>query len=118
MDTDRFRVPAGKGKIRLEDYDPSDTAGLDSKKEGRRRLEEGIERLRGAETDMVFVLGHPGYYSRFGFEPAGRLGAPYPIPEKDADAWMAWDLRGDLRGVAMGEVRCAEAIDRPEYWRE
>jgi predicted N-acetyltransferase YhbS len=87
---------------------------------GRALIDEGIECLRAAETDLVFVLGHPGYYSRFGFAPAGLLGlqAPYPIPEEDADAWMVQDLRGGMTGVAMGEVRCAAALDRPEYWRE
>jgi len=35
--------------------------------------------------DLVPVLGHPEYYSSYGFKPAGNLGfdAHYPIPEKN-----------------------------------
>jgi predicted N-acetyltransferase YhbS len=43
---------------------------------------------------FVLVLGHPGYYPRFGFEPAAPLGILGP--EDFGDAWMlarlaAWD---------------------------
>ncbi|HST40346.1 MAG TPA: hypothetical protein VLK58_12605, partial [Conexibacter sp.] len=40
---------------------------------------------------LVSVLGHPGYYPRFGFERAAPLGvqAPFEVPD---DAWMALRL--------------------------
>ena len=43
---------------------------------------EGLKQLAESGVDLVFVLGHPGYYPKFGFRPAGALGfeAPYPIP--------------------------------------
>jgi len=69
---------------------------------------------------VAFVLGHPGYYPRFGFEPALRYGlaAPYPIPEDASDAWMVAELQpGALRALS-GTVRVAEALMKPEYWRE
>jgi putative acetyltransferase len=83
-------------------------------------IARGVELLSQAGVDLVFVAGHPGYYPRHGFEPAGRLGlaAPYPIPEKDADAWMVRALAPGLIGSVSGKVICAEALDRPEYWRE
>jgi putative acetyltransferase len=74
--------------------------------------------IKGVE--LVFVLGHPGYYPRHGFTPAGVLGfhAPYPIPEKNADAWMVQELHPGVIGRARGKILCADAINRPEYWRE
>jgi len=80
----------------------------------------GVELLAEGGADLVFVAGHPGYYPRHGFEVAGRLGfaPPYPIPEKDADAWMVRALTTGLVGSVSGKVICAEALDRPEYWRE
>jgi predicted N-acetyltransferase YhbS len=71
-------------------------------------------------VELVFVLGHPGYYPRFGFKPAGVLGfeAPYPIPEKHADAWMVRELRAGIIGSVRGKVVCADTLSRPEYWRE
>jgi len=87
---------------------------------GQALIHDGLRRLTHAGVDLVFVLGHPGYYPRCGFEPAGRLGidAPYPIPEKNAGAWMVRALRAEVIGSVSGRVRCAEALDRPEYWRE
>jgi len=87
---------------------------------GSRLIGEGLARLREAGTDLVFVLGYPHYYTRYGFAPAGPLGfaAPYPIPEKDADAWMVLALKENVIGTLQGRVACANALDRPEYWRE
>jgi PPK2 family polyphosphate:nucleotide phosphotransferase len=44
MGHDKFRVRPGK-KFRLEDHDPADTDGFESKEDGRRRLEKGCQRL-------------------------------------------------------------------------
>lgn len=87
---------------------------------GQALIREGLDRLTASGVDLVFVLGHPGYYPKAGFTPAGVYGltAPYPIPEKDAGAWMVRDLTGGLLGQVTGEVRCARALDRPEHWRE
>ncbi len=91
-----------------------------NKRVGTALVEAGLDRLRAAGTELVFVLGHPGYYPRFGFRPAGALGldAPYPIPAKDADAWMVLDLSGGTLGQARGVVICCNALSKPEHWRE
>ena len=80
----------------------------------------GLKALEASGCGLVFVLGDPGYYARHGFEPAGRFGfaAPYPIPDAHADAWMVRALRPGIVGAVRGTVRCAAALDRPEYWRE
>ena len=87
---------------------------------GGRLIQEGLQRLTASGVDLVFVLGHPEYYPRHGFRPAGVQGfdAPYPIPEVHADAWMVQALRPGVIDQASGTVKCAEALDRPEHWRE
>jgi len=87
---------------------------------GAHLIAHGLKRLTQDGVDLVFVLGHPDYYPRCGFEPAGRLGfeAPYPIPEMHADAWMVQALRPGVIGSAHGRVQIATAIDKAEYWRE
>ena len=87
---------------------------------GGKLIEKGLDILSKSGVDLVFVLGHPGYYPRHGFKPAGALGleAPYPIPEKHADAWMVQELRPGLIGSVRGKVACADALSRPEHWRE
>ena len=83
-------------------------------------IRAGLERLGGEGAGLVFVLGHPGYYPRFGFATAGTLGfqAPYPIPEKNADAWMVQELNPGYIGRVSGTVRCSDALNHPDLWRE
>ncbi|WP_400190787.1 GNAT family N-acetyltransferase [Hymenobacter sp. B81] len=71
---------------------------------GGRLIEAGLAAARQLGYCSVIVLGHPGYYPRFGFEPAGRWGieAPFAVP---AEAFMALELApGALTGAA-GTVR-------------
>ena len=83
-------------------------------------IEEVLWVAGGLGVGLVFVLGHPTYYPRHGFEPAGRLGfeAPFPIPEEHAEAWMVRALVPGLLGSIRGRVACADVMNRPELWRE
>jgi putative acetyltransferase len=85
---------------------------------GGRLIAHGIQRLCESGVALVFVLGHPEYYPRHGFAPAHLEGllAPYPISPEDA--WMVRELRHGVLGSVRGTVVCAQAMDRPEYWRE
>jgi putative acetyltransferase len=85
---------------------------------GGRLIARGVELLARSGVELVFVLGHPGYYPRHGFEPAGRHGLAAPYPISPEEAWMVRALRPGLIGSVRGTVVCAEAMDRPEYWRE
>lgn len=87
---------------------------------GQTLINAGLERLKQDGTDLVFVLGHPGYYPRCGFAPAGVQGlqAPYPIPDKDADAWMVQELKPGVIGRASGTLKCAHALDEQQHWVE
>jgi predicted N-acetyltransferase YhbS len=87
---------------------------------GGRLIRDGLRRLAVVGVELVFVLGHPAYYPRHGFQPAGIRGftAPYPIAEEHAEAWMVQELRSGVIGTVKGTVTCAEALDRPEHWRE
>ena len=87
---------------------------------GGRLVEEGLLRLKRADVDLVFVLGHPGYYPRFGFVEAGVNGfqAPYPIPPQSAGAWMVKGLQPGLIDELSGRVICADSINDAKYWQE
>ncbi len=87
---------------------------------GKRLIAAGLESLEAMDVGLVFVLGHPGYYPRSGFEPAGVHGftAPYPIPDEHAEAWMVKALRSGLLGQVTGRVRCAAALDHEALWVE
>ena len=87
---------------------------------GGELIEYGLQVLLESGVDLVFVLGHPKYYPRYGFKPAGNFGfdAPYPIPDKNADAWMVRALRPEVIGAFSGKVICADKMNNPKYWRE
>lgn len=87
---------------------------------GGKLVEYGLRVLSRSAVDLVFVLGYPEYYQRYGFRPAGILGfdAPYPIPERNADAWMVRALQPGAIGTFGGKVICADTLNKPEYWRE
>jgi len=87
---------------------------------GKALAEKGLKVLSNAGTHLVFVLGHPSYYPRFGFRPAGVMGfeATYPILEKNADAWMVRELTPDTLDRFSGKIICADTMNRPEYWAE
>ena len=87
---------------------------------GSRLVERGLQVLTQRGVGLVFVLGHPGYYRRFGFRPAAALGfdAPYPIAPQHLDAWMVLELRAGVIGTCAGRVICADSLSRPRYWRE
>lgn len=60
-------------------------------------VQHGLEFLRGRGERIVIVVGHPGYYPRFGFstDRAKSLESPFP-----REAFMAMELRtGALDGI-------------------
>lgn len=83
-------------------------------------IKEGLKELAESGVDLVFVLGHPGYYPKFGFQTAGLLGfqAPYPIPAQHADAWMVQQLNAGVIGSIEGRVQCSRSLNQPQHWRE
>lgn len=87
---------------------------------GGKLIKHGLEFLSQQGVDLVFVVGHPQYYPKYGFTPAYKLGfdPPYPLPKKVADAWMVQALRPNILGSVSGRVLCCDVLNKPEYWRE
>ena len=72
----------------------------------------GLEVCRAKGKEAVLVLGHPGYYPRFGFsvELGRRVQSPY-----SGDSWMALELkRGALEGIS-GSVQYPAAFGLLEH---
>jgi putative acetyltransferase len=73
-------------------------------------VREGLQNCAEQGHRIVVVLGHPGYYPRFGFSAA--LARPLKAPFS-GEAFMALELaKGALDGVA-GEVRYAPPFGLP-----
>jgi putative acetyltransferase len=74
-------------------------------KRGRTRLlSRGVERLRDDGCPFVVVIGHPEFYPRFGFQPAGAHGltCEWEVP---AEAFMVKSLNPEVSGSLAGLVR-------------
>jgi putative acetyltransferase len=68
---------------------------------GSRLIRDALGRAEAAGEPAVLVEGIPGYYPRFGFEPAGPLGFVPPSPTIPVEAFMVRRLPGyrpDLAG--------------------
>ena len=63
-------------------------------------VEDGLRRCREEGYRFVVVLGHPNYYPRFGFVPAGRFGIKSEYDVAD-EVFMVMELQeGALSGCA------------------
>jgi putative acetyltransferase len=77
---------------------------------GAALIEVGLNECQRLGHRIVIVVGHPGYYPRFGFTVAKESGisAPFPCPD---EAFMALPLEpGALDGIC-GMVRYPDAFD-------
>lgn len=84
-------------------------------------IEHGKEVLSKMGSELIFVLGHINYYPKYGFiNNAAQFGyyTPYPIPEEVADAWMVLELAPNALQKNVRRVIFADALMKPEYWRE
>lgn len=76
---------------------------------GKALVQSGIEKIRVAGHGAIVVLGHPSYYSRFGFKSASEFGLCWEVPGHE-EAFFAMELRPGFLGVRPGTVRY-----RPEF---
>jgi putative acetyltransferase len=79
---------------------------------GAALIGESLARARETAFPLVVVIGHPGYYPRFGFESGASFGVvdPYGAPP---EAWMALRLPA-YTPEARGHVTYAEAFSQVE----
>jgi putative acetyltransferase len=77
---------------------------------GKALIEAGIDKIRASGEPFVIVLGHPGYYPRFGFIPASRFWIRCEYDGVPDEAFMILVLKdGVLAGIS------GVAKYRPEF---
>jgi len=77
---------------------------------GSELVNRGLARCRELEAAAVFVLGHPDYYPRFGFQPAAPRGFRYK-KERFDPFFFVIELEEGFRETASGLVRYHSAFD-------
>jgi putative acetyltransferase len=78
---------------------------------GTALVEAGLARARAAGAELVFVLGEPAYYRRFGFRPAGERSIVWEHAAP-AEAFMALALGPGAGAATRGVLRYHAAFDR------
>jgi putative acetyltransferase len=83
---------------------------------GSALVEAGLDAVCALGEQLVFVLGDPAFYGRFGFEPAHPKGMRPPHPVELEAAWQVRALEpGAFDGVE-GVVHLGEALEDPKHW--
>ncbi|MEN8158874.1 MAG: N-acetyltransferase [Myxococcota bacterium] len=77
---------------------------------GSALIRAGIEACRPLGWELLFVLGNPSYYGRFGFRLAAPLGLHYASHDFDV-AFQVQELRPGALAGAAGWVRYHPAFD-------
>jgi putative acetyltransferase len=78
---------------------------------GSALVRRGLAELRTRRCPFVVVVGHPGYYPRFGFEPASRRNLTSQWPGMPDDAFMAIVFDEDAMRNVSGVTRYREEFD-------
>lgn len=84
---------------------------------GGKLIKEGLNLLTESGVQLVFVLGHPGYYPSHGFIPANPPGFEAPF-QASGKAWMVQELSPGALESTGGQVLCADALNELKHWRE
>ncbi len=79
---------------------------------GGRLVRAGLEGCRNLGHEIVVVVGHPTYYPRFGFVPAGPKGmsCEFEVPE---DVFMVLELRAEALVGRGGVVKFQPELSEP-----
>lgn len=77
---------------------------------GTKLINQALQRAKELNYSSVVVLGHPGYYPRFGFKPASNWEITPPFAVQN-EAFMAIELIQDGLTNLKGEVQYSAAFD-------
>ncbi|GHV93620.1 N-acetyltransferase [Spirochaetia bacterium] len=77
---------------------------------GSALIRHSLERARQMYLRAVLIMGHPGYYPRFGFTGAANFGITL-ADGAGHDAFMALELVPGTLTAAGGRWQCAKAFD-------
>jgi len=84
---------------------------------GSALVREGLAREKEGGSSACLVLGDPGYYGRFGFEPGHKIAPPYPLPQDWSAAWQVLALNGG-DAVPEGQLEVPWPWKSESYWSD
>lgn len=71
---------------------------------GKALILEGLDRCRTLGYDLVFLIGHPEYYPKLGFQPARQYGFDLKQFEVPDEVFMVCELKEGALQKGKGEL--------------
>ncbi|MFC7682136.1 GNAT family N-acetyltransferase [Paenibacillus sp. GCM10028914] len=81
---------------------------------GSALIHEGLERCRQFDIPLVFLIGHPEYYSRFDFVKAVDYGFELKQFEVPDEVFMVYEVQAGALNRYKGELRYSKAFFNQE----
>lgn len=73
-------------------------------------IKEALNRCKQFNIPLVFLIGHPSYYPRFGFVKAGHHGFQLKQFEVPEEVFMVYEIEDGALGRFNGELRYSDAF--------
>lgn len=83
---------------------------------GSKLVRHGLERMGRQAVPVVFVLGAPGFYGRFGFTADATVAPPHSLPPQWIDAWQSITLR-PIASTLHGKLQVPPPWQPAALWR-
>lgn len=77
---------------------------------GGQLITEGIKRCQAAGYPLIFLIGHPEYYPKFGFKPARSYGLDLKQYEVPDEVFMVYEAIEGALATVKGELRYPETF--------
>ncbi|OAB38832.1 GCN5 family acetyltransferase [Paenibacillus macquariensis subsp. defensor] len=77
---------------------------------GKLLIAEGLKRCKELGFNLVFLIGHPSYYPKFGFKPARQFGLELTQFEVPDEVFMVYELKENQLNQIKGELRYPSAF--------
>jgi putative acetyltransferase len=72
---------------------------------GSKLIREGLKRCSELGYELVFLIGHPTYYPKFGFKPARKYGFDLKQFNVTDEVFMVCELKEGKLNHITGELR-------------
>ncbi|WP_228257364.1 GNAT family N-acetyltransferase [Marinobacter sp. NP-4(2019)] len=83
---------------------------------GQKLINFGIKYLAELGVELIFTYGDPNYYSKMGFKHVPQELAKAPFELAHPEGWLGQSLNGGSIELPLGQARCIEAFNDPQYW--
>ncbi|URN96334.1 MAG: N-acetyltransferase [Candidatus Pristimantibacillus lignocellulolyticus] len=77
---------------------------------GRMLIEEGTRRCRELGYGLILLIGHPTYYTKFGFQPARQFGLELKQFEVPDEVFMVYEVLDGQLQLTKGELKYSAAF--------